>query len=374
MDYEDHAARLAEQVTHPVSRWRTPVSTVPRHLLVPRWWENRDGGWNLRIGADDPEAWMEAAYSDTTLVTRVGALHADHAEPGQRTEGAPTSSSTLPSLSVQMLRHAMIADGNDVLAVTGSGYGTALLCRRLGEKHVTSVDVDPYLVDAAGQILDSIGLNPTMAVCDITGDLPATYDRIVSTVSVRPIPVSWLRALRPGGRLVTTIAGTGLIITADKTKDGGAAGIVEWDRAGFMVTRHGDDYAPMLDALFLEARDQDGEDIGMGRYPVLNVPEAWEIWSMVALAVPGIEYRTSKEAGRTTLWMLHADGSWARATGGFDEPPMVHQSGPRRLWNELERVRRRLLLEGSLPVYGAKVTITPDGETTLTRGAWSATL
>ncbi|MGW6842256.1 protein-L-isoaspartate(D-aspartate) O-methyltransferase [Streptomyces sp. NPDC054958] len=374
MDWQSHAGHLAEITVRTDSRWYGPLSTTARHPFVPRWWENRDGGWVLRDGPSDPEGWMRAAYADTSLVTRVGTLHADDAEPGQRTEGVPTSSSTLPGLVVQMYRHAAITDGSRVLVTTGSGYGTALACRRLGDRNVTSVDVDEYLVKAAGERLASEGFNPDMAVCDLTGELPGTYDRIVSTVSVRPIPVSWLAALKPGGRLVTTVAGTGLIITADKTADGGAVGRVEWDRAGFMVTRHGEDYDPLLDALYLAARDEDGDEIGMGRYPVMNVPESWEVWSMLALAVPGIEYRTAKTDGRMTLWMLHADGSWARATGGFDEPPEVHQSGPRRLWNELERVRRRQLLEGSLPLYGAKVTITPDGETTLTRGGWSTSI
>jgi hypothetical protein len=63
-------------------------------------------------------------------------------------------------------------------------------------------------------------------------------------VAVRPIPVSWLTALRPGGRLVTTITGTALILTADKTDDGGAIGRIEWNRAGFMSTRTGPDYPP----------------------------------------------------------------------------------------------------------------------------------
>jgi hypothetical protein len=52
----------------------------------------------------------------------------------------------------------------------------------------------------------------------------------------------WLAALRPGGRLVTTISGTALILTADKTDDGGVTGRIEWDRAGFMHTRTGADY------------------------------------------------------------------------------------------------------------------------------------
>jgi hypothetical protein len=39
------------------------------------------------------------------VITEVGVLHADHAEPGDRPAGLPTSSAILPSLVVQMLRH-----------------------------------------------------------------------------------------------------------------------------------------------------------------------------------------------------------------------------------------------------------------------------
>ncbi len=127
-----------------------------------------------------------------------------------------------------MLRQAHLDDGADVLDIgTGSGYGCAVLAQRLGDRHVTSVDVDGYLTEVAAERLAGIGLRPQVMTCDATGPLRGTYDRIVSTVAVRPIPASWLGALRPGGRLVTTITGTALIITADKTDDGGAIGRIE---------------------------------------------------------------------------------------------------------------------------------------------------
>lgn len=104
-------------------------------------------------------------------------------------------------------------------------------------------------------------------------------------------------------------------MTADKAGDGGAACRIEADPAGLMRTRRGDDYA------------------------------------------------------------APADGSWARATAtGFLGSPTVHQGGPRRLWRELQRIRNRLNRTGTLPVYGARATITPDGTTTLSRGGWNATL
>jgi protein-L-isoaspartate O-methyltransferase len=375
MDWKTHAQRLAADVVRPESRWYEPLATTPRHLFVPRWWENRDQAWELRDGPADPKAWMRAAYADRTLVTRVGPVHADHAQTGDTvTEGKPTSSSTLPGLVVTMYRHAVIADDSRVLVTTGTGYGTALLCQRLGDEQVTSMAVDAHLVKAAGERLDSMGLHPRTAVCDITGPLPGEHDRIVSTVSVRPVPTSWLAALRPGGRLVTTIAGTGLILTADKTEDGGAVGRIAPDAAGFMRTRHGDDYDHPTQEVWEKAQ-ADGEQVSTSRYPLLYVPDSWEVMSMLELLLPGIDYRIALDGDKRTVWMLHPDGSWARATAdGFLDSPTVHQGGPRRLWDALERIRHRLNREGGLPVYGARVTITPDGETTLSRGSWSLTL
>ncbi|WP_171113950.1 MULTISPECIES: protein-L-isoaspartate(D-aspartate) O-methyltransferase [Streptomyces] len=376
MDWGTHARRLASEVVRPESRWYEPLATTPRHVFVPRWWARGSQAWELRDGPADPEAWLQAAYADRTLVTRVGPAHADHAEGGATlTSGHPTSSSTLPGLLVTMYRHAVIADDSRVLVTTGTGYGTALLCRRLGAELVTSVDVDPHLVKTAAERLGSIGLHPHTAVCDITGTLPGEYDRIVATVSVRPVPASWLTALRPGGRLVTTLAGTGLIVTADKTDDGGAVGRVEPDPAGFMRTRHADDYERPTNELWEKAKQAEGEDVSTSRYPLLYVPDSWEVMSMLELLAPGIDHRTAVDGDERTVWMLHPDGSWARATAaGFLDSPTVYQGGPRRLWDELERIRHRLNREGGLPVYGAGVRIDPDGTLTLSRGGWSMTV
>lgn len=374
-DWQPAARRVAAEVTDPVSRWRPVVESVPRHLFIPHWWEwQHPDGWSVRDGHSAVIDWMEAAYSDRTLVTRLGTAHADHAQPGDHPDGRPTSSATQPGLVVAMYRHAGITDDSDVLDVgTGSGYGTALLARRLGEGRVTSVDVDDYLVQAATERLDSIGLHPELAVCDATGELPGTYDRIVSMMSVAPLPPSWLAGLRPGGRLVTVLAGTGLLVTADKTEDGGAFGRTEWYRAGFMAARSGPDYAPALLDVHPEARDGEGECVTTGRYPVVNVGNAWELQSMLGVTVPGIEHHyQSGEDGTRTAWLLHPDGSWARATARGDELPVVAQSGPRRLWNLVDEIRHAWLTDGKLPVYGAVLTIDPDGSVHLKKGRWTA--
>lgn len=379
MDWSRPAAELAAAVAPRGSRWRQEVANIPRHLLVPHWWDNPSGEHYVRYaGPLEPEQWLRAAYSDRTLTTQVGRLHADHAQVGDYPDqDKPTSSSTMPSLVVRMLQYADIYDGADVLDVaTGSGYSAALLSRSLGDVHVTSVDVDPYLVEAATERLDAIGLRPRVLTADATGPLPGIYDSIVSMVSVWPIPASWLTALRPGGRLVTTLANTSLIITANRTGDDGpwaAMGRVEWERAAFMSSRSGPGYPPGIRNLFAETWEREGEEVTQGRYPVLPVNWNWELPAMLEVMAPGIEhnYETGPDGWRTAR-MVHADGSWARAVGQEDGLPTVHQGGPQRLWTTLDDIRHQWVVAGDLPLRGSTVLVSPEGRIRLQRGDWSA--
>lgn len=376
MNWKPYAQALAERVTHPESRWREAVANTPRHQFVPSWWVGSGGRWQLRHGPSYEAAWLETAYRDKTLVTKVGPLHADHAGPGDEPTGRPTSSSTLPSLVLQMYRHARIGPKDTVLDVgTGSGYGTALLCHLLGDGQVTSIDVDDYLTTIAAQRLGELGLHPNIATVDATGPIPGSFDRIVAMVSVRPIPASWLAALNPGGRLVTTITNTSLIVSAVKTDDGGAAGQVERDWAMFMRTRTGSDYPPELDTLWKTARTAEGEHVSTTRYPVIDVLEnAWELRSMVEILAPGTAFWFEEDGDTRTQLMVHQDGSWARAVQTGKGPGVVHQGGPRRLHDVLDEARDHWLENGSLPLYGANVRITPDGAIELQRGRWKATI
>ncbi|HEY8978550.1 MAG TPA: methyltransferase domain-containing protein [Streptomyces sp.] len=376
MNWRARAEKLADQITPVGSRWRDAVLSTRRHLLVPHWWWSQEGGGRLADGPEDPGLWARAAYSDTTLVTRLGPLHADHATVDDRPEWRPTSSATHPSLVIKMLRHTRASEGMDVLDVgTASGYSTALLAHRFGDRHVTSVDVDPYLTDTARSRLAEIGRKPEIVHVDATEELPGTYDRIVAMVAMPRVPASWLTALRPGGRLVTTLAGTTLIISAEKTPDGGAVGRVERDWAGFMNARHGPTFPPRLITAFPGYLDQEGEEITTGRYPVLDVAAVWEIGSLLTLEVPGIEthYEESYE-GRRTAWLFHPDGSWARATAHGHGVPQVHQAGPRRLWSTLESIRESVSAGGVLQLFDATVVIKPDGVCHLSYGQWSATV
>ena len=375
--WQDRAAALAADIAGPGSGWFDAVRRVPRHVLVPRWFSRDGEGWVVRDGPSDEPAWLDAAYDGiTSLVTQVGVVHADQAEPGARHAGQPASSATMPRLVLDMYRRARLFDRASILDVgTGSGYGAALLATRYGSGQVTSIDVDGYLTNAAASRLSGLGLHPPIVTCDAAGDLPGTFDRIVPMVSLPAIPRSWLESLRPDGRLVFSLAGGSVLITARKTPDGGAEGRVEYERAGFMPARRGPGCPPENPVPGV-TDDTDGDDITTSPYPVVDPTCGWELDAILSVTTPGLAYSTSTgpDTGITTTWITHPDGSWARASGRPGQPATVHQAGPRRLWDILDTIRADWLSHGYLPLRGARAKIEPDGTCHLGKGHWHATI
>lgn len=376
-DWVEAARKLAAQVTATAPEWRWSVCATPRHVLVPKWWETIPDTypfeWSL-CTPDPIDPWAKT-YADETLVTRVGASHADHAQPDDRLHGLPTSSSTLPGLIVRMLHLLGPEPGQLTLDVgTGSGYSAALLGHRLGDDSVTSIDVDPYLVQVARERLASFRRTPQIEVADAIGSLPdAEYDRIMATVSVRPVPPSWLDSLRPGGRIVTTIIGTSLLISADMDNDGIARGRIQSDPASFMRTRQGADYPARLDELYATGRDQPGEHV---RNLARTIPDLWADWSLrclYELDSPDIENRSATlDDGSQVVWLLSPEGSWARAEQASGT---VHQAGSRRLWDDLERVQRQWDDAGRFPLDQMSVELSSDRTHLISpNGAWRLTL
>lgn len=368
------AEELAGRITDARSRWRGPVRSIPRHVLVPNWWIRAGlGQWSLVRGQDDESRWLDAAYQDTSLVTSVAGLHADHAAPGDHPVGLPTSSSTLPNLSLTMYRLARIEDQDAILDIgTGSGYACLLAVLRYPAARMTSIDIDPYVIAAATRRLNELGQQPTLAVCNALGHLPGEYDRIVATTAFRTIPPGWLTSLRPGGRLVTTIAGTTLLLAADKSPDGTAFGRIDYRWAGFMTARGdpgGYPPEPAWDGAF-EAEPE------RGRYPVIDLESgpARDLRTMFELSAPGVVHGYAQNGEVRTARMHHADGSWALAEGVGSAAPTVRQGGPRRLWDLLEAERTRALDRGGYPVRGASAFITADGAIHLKNQGWTKSL
>ena len=366
MDWSGRAEQLAAVVSAESPEWAPAVASTPRHMLVPRWWRpNTDySSWDLIDGPAAPDEWVNAAYTDATLVTRVGPHHADHADGACTANGEPTSSSTLPGLVVSMLDHLHVDDGMRVVDVgTGCGYSAALLAFRLGDAAVLSVDVDQYLTVAATERLASFGRCPRLVSTDATRALPGEgYDRLLATVSVRPVPASWLAALRPGGRLITTLAGTPLMLVAAVREDGTAAGRVLPEQATFMPARHGGNYAPRLDGVYADARTRPGDTV---RPPAAAIPDLhhdWRAATLLALVTPSVEHRSYRRPdGARLTWLLHPGGSWARAEESAAGTALVHQAGPLCLWDEFETVRAAWERRGQPSLDQLRVELGPDG-------------
>ncbi|MET9468422.1 methyltransferase domain-containing protein [Streptomyces sp. NPDC006544] len=184
--------------------WRAAFAAVPRHVFVPCYFTGRGAG-HERLWADDPDPgqrarWLRGVYTDAPLATRLR-------------DGELVSSSSQPSLMAKMLEALEVRDGDHVLEIgAGTGYNAALLCHRLGEDLVTTVDLDEEITESARSHLAQLGYRPAVVTGDGARGCPsrAPFDRILVTCTLPLIPHAWLGQCRPGARILAPLS-TGLI-------------------------------------------------------------------------------------------------------------------------------------------------------------------
>lgn len=207
-------------------RWRHAFAAVPRHALVPHYYRADNYQKIDATGPADQATWLQAVYSDETLIT-------------QKTAHTVTSSGTMPGLIALMLHALDVCDHHQVLQIgTGTGYTAGLLCERLGSDRVTTIDIDPELVQVARARLASVGYVPTAIAGDGSTGYPpnAPYDRLLATCALSSIPSPWLAQVAPGARIVAPIA-KGLI-ALDVHDPGHADGRFLAEGGYFMPLRH----------------------------------------------------------------------------------------------------------------------------------------
>jgi len=249
-----------------------------------------------------------------------------------------TSSSSLPALVLTMLEALEVTDGDRVLEIgTGSGYNAALLCERLGSDRVTSVDIDPELVELARERLAANGYTPALAAVDGAGGYPegAPYDRIIATCSVPAVPPAWLAQVLPGGMIMADVRGKlgGTVVRLTVDGDGTATGHFLPGYASFMPLRHTAGFPPA--GLLWETDDEPVESVS-------QVDPAQLQWNgdfgfVAQWHLPDVTWIPTTEDGDAGVHLRAQDGSRASARstkvdGGF----MVSQAGPRRLWERVE--------------------------------------
>lgn len=158
---------------------RAAMLGVPRHAFLP-------------------DVSLERAYANDAVATKFAG-------------DVSISSASQPAMVAEMLEQLALAPGMNVLEIgAGTGYNAALLRTLVGSAgHVTTVDIDADITDAARAHLASIGLTD---IDIITGDGAAgytpnaPYDRIILTVNTGDIAPTWFAQLKSGGVLVLPLS------------------------------------------------------------------------------------------------------------------------------------------------------------------------
>lgn len=260
-----------------------------------------------------------------------------------------------------MLEALDIRDDHQVLEVgTGTGYNAALLCHRLGDQRVTSIEYDAGVACKARQALTTTSYYPTLTVGDGADGYPdnAPYDRLIATYSVSSIPPEWLTQLRPGGVIVTSLyreLGVGLLVRLIVDSDGAAHGHLLGDSAYFMPTRT--ETGTKTRALVRAVSKQTGEThTSTLPGPVSDDAAGWT--ALAGLLMSDVARLDISRDDGQVQWLVHPDGSWAYYQ--LDDR-RVEQSGPRRLWDELQSIYQRWQALGEPDRERIGMTVLPDG-------------
>ncbi|MGQ0773372.1 MAG: methyltransferase domain-containing protein [Pseudonocardiales bacterium] len=351
-----HARRLADTLQANGDlrspHWHAAVSAVPRHLIVPRaYQQDNTGSW---IEFETATA-LERVYSPETLVTALETVGVHR---------LPISSSTKPDLMVRMLEILDVHDGHRVLEIgTGSGYNAALLAHRLGGDRVFSIDVGDDLVDLARRRLHTAGLHPTLMVGDGVHGLVqyAPFDRIIVTCSVPAVPWEWAEQLAPGGTILVDFKlanSAGNLVHLHRVGDR-LEGTFTTRWAAFMAMRSGPTPEPRARAARIPGGRSRSTDV-----PADPWNEAKMAWFLAQFRLPtgiSIGYDLDPDTRRPVATTLTApDGSWVRAslTDGT-----VTEAGDTPLWSDVEWAYAQWTGADRPAWERLGLTVTPDTHT-----------
>lgn len=333
---------------------------MPRHQFLPHriWRGDGQGGYDLCDRTVDPERWLDAAYSDASLVT-------------QFTDGLPTSAASMPSMVLRMLLLAGLHTLSRPLSVaelgTATGFNSALLCALLGEQAVTTIELDTALAEQGERNLRAAGYTPKVVRGDAAAGWPdrAPYDLILATFSVDRLPPAWPAQTAPGGRIITPwhsawcCYGT---LELTNHQDGSVQGRFH-SFAAFMPMRrpHPAPGTPALDTTDGTAQT------------ATSTLSPWAVASgdlhaefHVGLSVPGASFAwdTSGDHAPVRLAVTDTTGpSWATVDydGQHSDKFAVAQFGPRHLWDEITAAHDRWLTLGRPSVDQHGLTVDDTG-------------
>ncbi|WP_165986089.1 hypothetical protein [Streptomyces sp. YIM 98790] len=343
----------------------TALIGVPRHRFVPaRAWASPvdvpGGHW---IDRDrDPEAWWQAVYSDTVIVTQLDEGRIELTEENAaRWFWKPTCSASSPVLVAAFLRRLDPHPGDRVVEIgTGTGWTAGLLAQLTGDHaRVTSVEIDPCLAELAERNLRACGLFPRLLTGDAARGLPgiAPYDRLHVTAGVdHLIPYAWVEQIRPGGTIVLPWNAVGRLVRLTVRPDGTAHGTFH-EECGFMPLRGSATRRPGparagagTGRLSAAARPPRERALDLDPAPLLAPEPGLQVLFDVLIGTP------PWPAGEGR-WMLSARGSSAEVADG-----RVTQSGPDDLWDRAEALFRAWRARDSPGLDRLGLTVTPHDQ------------
>ncbi|MFJ8249327.1 methyltransferase domain-containing protein [Streptomyces sp. NPDC094466] len=302
------------------ARWRRVFEAVPPSRFVPTdVWRQLPDRCEPVVGSD---AWLTLVNSDEPVITQLD----DGVEGGP---GVATSSNSMPSMVARMLTLLQVEDGQRVLEIgTGTGYVSALLCERLGDDLVHSVELDPVVARQAADALAQSGYRPHLKVGDGEEPWPGLglVDRLIATCALRYVPYALLRQVRPGGVVVAPLARefwSGALVQLRVLGDGTAAG----------PFCGGATYMPMRAHRLPDLHDVQGK--GRARAAGLDPARLLDLgFALFAGArLPGVRLIHQDTDQGVQVWVTRENGAGAMAASGEE----VWQYGPGFLWEEIEQ-------------------------------------
>ncbi|AKI97185.1 protein-L-isoaspartate O-methyltransferase family protein [Kosmotoga pacifica] len=131
----------------------------------------------------------------------------DQVLPSWKKAGRIISTSTQPSLVVQMIQLLNIEENSRILDIgTGTGYATAIMAIAFPSATIVSLEWDIELMDIARSNFKKYQLNNITTIsCDGYYGFPegAPYNGIISMVAPSDISVQWFEQLQDNGILIS---------------------------------------------------------------------------------------------------------------------------------------------------------------------------
>ncbi|MEU3371625.1 methyltransferase domain-containing protein [Streptomyces sp. NPDC006660] len=332
------------------SDWAPAFAAVPRAAFLPDliWPFDMETGRSVAVSrAEEPERWYQYADADVPIVTQWD----DGGHTGREPGGVATSSASMPSVVFSMLRDLDVRPGHRVLEIgTGTGWNAALLTHRLGAANVVTVEVDAAVAATARSNLARFDMPGVQVVHgDGFNGCPdaAPLDRTIATCGLRSIPYAWVEQSVPGGVVVApwgTHFGNGdavarLVVADDgKSASGRFTGPVE-----FMKLRA--QRLPVVDhSSYVPGSVADGDESSTALTETRFIGGPFSPRDFVlGLCVRDCARTVAvKEEGARAVWFYGLSGcrSWACVQFRDGATTRVLQSGPRRLWDEVEAALR----------------------------------